>query len=140
MPLSIEPWAHASRSVGEDFDSNQQPRRNVSRGYALPEPALFANHRDDGSRQAYFAMWLKVRLVIMYRIRRHGTLACLRHPNDWRKILGFELHGRKKADSKAAEIRQQFIVDMQAELDAANIVRAYIPCYNIFCKYLATEP
>lgn len=137
MSSLIEPWACASRLVGEDFNLDQQPHPNVSRGYALPEPAIFTNHHEDGSCQTYFsAMWLKLQLVIMHCIHRHGTLACLRHPNDWHKILGFELHGEKKLDSKAAEICQKFIVDMQVELDAANIVCAYLLCFNfslIFC-------
>lgn len=96
MPSLIEPWACASRLVGEDFNLDQQPHPNVSRGYALPEPAIFTNHHEDGSCQTYFsAMWLKLQLVIMYCIHRHGTLACLRHPNDWHKSWGLNYMVRR---------------------------------------------
>ncbi|KAE9403718.1 hypothetical protein BT96DRAFT_936159 [Gymnopus androsaceus JB14] len=120
MPMSIEAWSDACYTFSHDFDQQQGPRPNVSCNYVLPEPALFANHSQDDSRQAYFAMYLKLRLVIMYRIRSKGMLECLRSAGDWRKILGLELHGTKK-DSQAGKIRGKFIADMQAELDNANI-------------------
>lgn len=113
MPKSIRAWVQASNFVGEDFDQDQPAREGVNRGYVLPEPALFANHKDEKARQTYFGTFLKLRDILLYQTRKHGALAVLKSPSEWRTLLGLELHG-KRTDSKTAMSRRNALKEMAA--------------------------
>lgn len=113
MPDSLGPWVLASKSVGQQFDMNQRARPGVPRGYVLPEPALFANHKHESSRQSYLKTYLKLRDVLMYSITSLGALASMKSPSDWRSMLALELHGTKE-DGKQAQFRRKIRDDLAA--------------------------
>lgn len=113
MPQSIRAWAQAARAVGEDFNQDQPAREGVNRGYVLPEPALFANHQDDKACQCYLGTYLKLRDILLYQLKKHGSLAVLRSPAEWRMLLGLELHG-KRSDTKTAASRRNALKGMAA--------------------------
>ncbi|KAJ3898183.1 hypothetical protein F5879DRAFT_995056 [Lentinula edodes] len=119
LPNSIPDWVVASEHVGKGFNQNQKARSGVPRGYFLPEPALFANHSSDMSRQAYFSTYLKVREIILYRLRTLGASTCLKSSGEWRKLLGLELHGLK-IDTKCASTRQKLVNELQQGLEMSN--------------------
>lgn len=120
MPWPIPCWQDAMAEVSIKFDHNRHPSSGLS-GYLLPDPALFANNKDDGARQAYLKTYLKLREGLLYRIANMGTVQCLKSTSDWRKLIGLELHGTR-TDSRAAEKRTQLIADLQRSLVANSIV------------------
>lgn len=106
--------------VGRTFDHNRHPTAGIA-GYVLPDPALFAGNEDNGARQAYLKTYLKLREVLLYRISNMGTLNCLKSTNDWRRLIGLELHGTR-TDSRAAGKRAELIADLQRSLVANSVV------------------
>lgn len=122
MPRSIRAWVQASRLVGGDFNQDQPAREGVNRGYVLPEPALFANHKDEKARYCYLGTYLKLRDVLLYHIKKHGALTVLRPPSEWRTLLGLELHG-KRTDSKTAETRRGVMKELA---DGGNALVCYL--------------
>lgn len=113
MPTSTESWVSASRTISGFFNNSQPQRRGISRDYILPEPALFANHQSESSRQAFFKLYLKVREVLLYNIATRGPLACLRSPQDWCRMLGLELFGQNKTDGWELRQRKKLRTDLQ---------------------------
>lgn len=114
MPVEIESWVTASKTIGKTFDNNQPERPGVSRKYVLPEPSLFAGHSDEGARQAMLKTFLKVREVLFYDISTRGTLNCLKSPQDWRRMMGLELHGQKSGkETRESRMRKKLRVDLQ---------------------------
>ncbi|KAF8867901.1 hypothetical protein CPB85DRAFT_1169993, partial [Mucidula mucida] len=112
-------WAQASTVIGASFNQSQKSCLGVSRGYILPDPILFANHRNKTLRQAYFTTYLRLRPVLLYYIRTLGVTRCLMSSSEWRNILGLELHGSRN-DTKAAESCCQIQADIQASLNSAG--------------------
>lgn len=130
LPNSILDWVAASEHVGKGFNQNQKARSGVPRGYFLPEPALFANHSSDVSRQAYFSTYLKVREIILYRLRTLGASTCLKSSGEWRKLLGLELHGLK-IDTKCASTRQKLVNELQQGLEMSNSLVCLCVCASV---------
>lgn len=123
MPVELEAWATASRTIGGIFDNNQPERPGVPHKYILPESSLFACHSNEGARQAMLKTFLKVRDVLYYDIFTRGTIHCLRYPVDWHRMMGLELHGQKSdKDTHESRLRKKLCVDLQmAASSDANI-------------------
>lgn len=130
MPTSIYSWVSASRTVSGFFTKPYPQRRGVSRDYVLPEPALFANHSSESTRQAFFKMYLKVREVLLYNIVTRGPLACLRSPQEWRRMLGLEVFGQSDKDGWESRQRKKLRADLQSAASSGpdvSMVRVRFP-------------
>lgn len=113
--------------VSQSFDHQRHPDKDIPSGYALPEPAVFANHEDEEARQMYMKTYLKLREVTMYQIANNGVHRSLRRPAEWRTLLGLELHGSRMAfDSKqttrAAEERRKLVAGLQESFLSNKVV------------------
>ncbi|KAJ3833072.1 hypothetical protein F5878DRAFT_665976 [Lentinula raphanica] len=117
LPPGIITWAQASSDVGKEFDHEQPPREGISRGYPLPDAVMLAN-LSEATRQGFLSMYLKLRELLHYRIRKLGTTASFMSNEDWRKLLGLE-YLRSKEGTQAAKARQT-LVKMLESLTCKN--------------------
>ncbi|KAF9069384.1 hypothetical protein BDP27DRAFT_1520119 [Rhodocollybia butyracea] len=113
-PSSSQPskWVEAAVAVSHKFTLEEQPRRGVNRGYVLPEPAVFANHKSEVSRQRYFLTYLKVCEVFIAAIDLLGPIVCQRPPKDWRRLLSLELHGSLDAQTREGATKLELCQEM----------------------------
>jgi hypothetical protein len=112
MPHAFPRWVEAAMSVSHKFKPDEQPRSGVNRGYVLPEPAVFANHQNEVSRQQYFLTYLKVREVFIAAIDLLGPVVCQCSPKDWRRLLSLELHGSLDSETHEAKAKLQLCTEM----------------------------
>ncbi|KAL0570739.1 hypothetical protein V5O48_011220 [Marasmius crinis-equi] len=103
MPASLENWARASAVVGEGFDPNTPSPENIDTGYALPDPAVIAGTTKEATHAAYFAAWLRLRPVLLYRLLSPKFRPM--RTRSWHSVLGIDIHGHK--ENTRAAVRQE---------------------------------
>ncbi|KAJ3757395.1 hypothetical protein EV360DRAFT_71186 [Lentinula raphanica] len=108
MPPSIPAWVEASRKVGEHFQDSQSPRKGVPRGYLLPDPCMLGA-MDPKLSQSFLKMYLKLRRLLHYRLRKIGIVSASLSNSEWRKILGLgtlkETVGTKTSEARAVLVK-----------------------------------
>ncbi|KAJ3833142.1 hypothetical protein F5878DRAFT_665911 [Lentinula raphanica] len=108
MPPSLPAWVEASRKVGEHFHDNQSPRKGVLRGYLLPDPCMLGAMSPKLS-QPFLKMYLKLRRLLHYRLRKIGVVSASLSNAEWRKILGLgtlkETAGTKSSEDRVTLVK-----------------------------------
>ncbi|KAJ3746907.1 hypothetical protein EV360DRAFT_89979 [Lentinula raphanica] len=119
MPSSIPAWVKASQEVGRDFRESQNARLSVPRGYVLPDPGMLGG-MDEKLYQPFLKMYLKLRPLLHYRVRKIGALNAGLSNGEWRKILG--LGTFKESDgTQASKDRAKLIEDLQESLNGSGL-------------------
>ncbi|KAL0565964.1 hypothetical protein V5O48_016053 [Marasmius crinis-equi] len=127
MPSSLANWSRASTNAGSGFDPNSPSPDGRDNGYALLDPGVIAGSKQDPVRAAFFATWLRLRPVLLYRLLSPAFRPM--KTKDWRSVLGIQVHGQK-SDTRAAERRteQQEMLQkcltsggMQGTVDLSNL-------------------
>ncbi|KAE9405625.1 hypothetical protein BT96DRAFT_988150 [Gymnopus androsaceus JB14] len=75
--------------------------------------------------KAYLEVTLKLREVLLSRTRTPGAVEFLRPVDEWRRLLGLELHGTK-VNTRATKIRQKVINEIQEILN----VNEFLVCIS----------
>lgn len=137
MPSSLLQWVLASETIGQTFNNNQPECQGISCHYVLPEPALFANYSNEESRQVFIKTYLKLCELLLYEIKTCGSLACLKSPQEWQRMMGLELFLENNTESREAKKRNKTSAALQ---EAASIgpnpsmVRQFISfIFNVLC-------
>ncbi|KAJ3964298.1 hypothetical protein EV361DRAFT_942404 [Lentinula raphanica] len=126
MPPSIPAWVKACRTVGEHFQDSQSPRMNVSRGYLLPDPGMLGG-MGPKLYQPFLKMYLKLRGLLHYRLRKIGVVFASLSNSEWRKILGLgtlkETDGTKTSRDRAeiVKILQQTSNESGLDIDLTKL-------------------
>lgn len=132
MPHAFPQWIKAAESASAKFKLSEYPRTGVNRGYVLPEPAVFANHKNETSRQQYFLTYLKVREVFIAAISLLGPVVCQRSPKDWRRLVSLELHGLLNTETNEATAKLELCQEMNKV--AARMGSSFVSIFSNVLK------
>ncbi|KAJ3766472.1 hypothetical protein FB446DRAFT_708600 [Lentinula raphanica] len=93
--------------------------RRARKGYVLPDPGMLGG-MDEKLYQPFLKMYLKLRPLLHYRVRKIGALNAGLSNGEWRKILG--LGTFKESDgTQASKDRAKLIEDLQESLNGSGL-------------------
>lgn len=121
LPSPLSAWVRASKEVGANFNDSQAPRSGVPRGYVLPDPEMLGG-MDAKLYQPFLKMYLRLRPVLHYRLRKVGISVAAKSNAEWRKLLGLDTF-KQTEGSKASQDRAQLLREFEHSLKGSGMVR-----------------